>query len=865
MTFRAEGSLGADATMAAFPLGGIGTGNVSVNARGQFCDWELFNTPGKGARLPYSFFTVSAAAPGEARVCRVLEAQLQPPYGNAFGVPWFEVPGLPRLDGSRLRGEYPFVWVDFEDASLPVKVQLEAFTPLVPLDSDNSGLPCAVIRYNVHNDLNVPVDVTVAGSLANGVGFMGRDERDFYPKFVGDPHNRFRDDGVLRGIDFSSSLSPWHLRHGSMSISTTDESITAKPDWGPEFRIACAEFWEQLSMDGRLGSEIARSSSFAEFEPTQLKVGSLAISHTLEPGAHEVFQFFLTWHFPNRPMGWPGWPAFTGLEALASDDPGRREPIASNFYATWLEDAWAVGRHLHTNLNELEGDTRKFHARLHGSNLPPVVIDAASANIAALRSTTCFRLADGTLAGWEGTGPHAGSCAGSCTHVWNYAQTVAYLFPDLERTMRKVEFALETDPDGRMNFRVNRMFGREALWELNPIHSEADRMKLPAVDGQLGSIVRLFREWRFSGDEELIRDLWPHVYAAIEYALREWDADGDCVLDTAQHTTYDIDLSGQNSLCNSLLYAALAAAARMAESLAETDLAERYRRIAAEGSARMDDLLWNGEYYEQRVADTDAPFQYGHGCLSDQVFGQFLAHVAGLGYILPEEHVREALRSVYRHNFRPDLSSHHHSQISYAHADEAGLVNCSWPRGGRPRVPLMYCDQIWTGVEYQVAAHLIYEGLVDEGLEIVQAVRARHDGYRRNPWNEVECGNHYARAMSSWALVLALSGFTYDAPTGRIGFRSATPGELTTFFSTGDGWGQFHQDDLGASITLDYGSLVLGSIVLELPHGVDGVSVGMNTLLAPSDLTIHDTRAEVSFGRIELRAGETLHIAFEKP
>ena len=171
-----------------------------------------------------------------------------------------------------------------------------------------------------------------------------------------------------------------------------------------------------------------------------------------------------------------------------------------------------------------------------------------------------------------------------------------------------------------------------------------------------------------------------------------------------------------------------------------------------------------------------------------------MAHVAGLGYLLPEARVKSAVSAVYRHNFVCSLRNHINVQRTYALNDEAGLVLCSWPNGGRPEIPFVYSDEVWTGVEYQVAAHLLFEGYADEAVRLVKAVRARQDGFRRNPWNEVECGNHYARSMASWGLLIAASGFIYDLRHNAIGFKPNVCAEaFCCFFSTGKSWGKLEQ------------------------------------------------------------------------
>jgi uncharacterized protein (DUF608 family) len=787
---------GSTSRVAAFPLGGIGTGNVSIGARGELRDWELANRPDKGATLPFSFFAIRAANQA-ATIARVLEARLPGPHDGDQGYDAGRVAGLPRLDDSTMTGEYPLLRIDFEDAELPVTVSLTAFTPFVPLDADASGLPAAVLRYTVTNPADAPVSVAIAGSLANPVGVRGYNVFHF-PEFEGRPENGWVDDGALRGIRFGTDLPADSLRFGTAALLTADTSVTAKPQWLSGFwQDGVQVFWDEFRDIGRLTPE----ERFSIDEPpypdwfTKLRVGSLAIDHELAPGESRDFEFLLSWHFPNRPRAWQG--------NINLDNTHAGE-IVRNHYATLHEDAVAVARHLAERLPELEATTRAFHDALFGGTLPPELVDAASANLAALRSTTCFRLEGGVFAAWEGSFDHSGSCEGTCTHVWNYAQSAAWLFPELERSARRTEFLHEVREDGRMNFRANSVFGN-APWDFHA-----------AVDGQLGAIIRLYREWRFSGDDALAEECWPGVKRALEYAFEHWDSDEDGVLESEQHNTYDIEFHGENSLANSMFFAALLAAARLADHVGDGESATRYREVAERGSAAMDALLYNGEYYIQRLDDVDARrYQYGTGCLSDQVFGQTLAHLTGLGHILPAEHVKSAVGAIFRHNFRTDLSRQESVQRTYALNGESGLVLCSWPNGGRPRIPFVYSDEVWTGIEYQVAAHLLYEGFVEEGLTIVRAVRTRHDGHARNPWNEVECGNHYARSLASWAPLLAYSGAQWDAQDRSLAFSPAVPGDLMSFFSTGDGWGRVAIDPAGATVTVDGGTVDFDSLTVH--------------------------------------------------
>lgn len=815
MTRRARG-IPHTASRAAFPLGGIGTGNVSIGARGELRDWELENHPDKGRTNPYTFFAIHAVTAGAPPVTRVLEAPETGRHDWDAGYGFDRQAGLPRMQAATMYGEYPIVDLEFTDDSLPVTVSLRAFTPLVPLDADASGIPAAVLRYRVHNPGAAPVRVTVVGSVSHTAG---RGDGPWGMRAA--QTVQWRDEGEVRGLEFGVDLPADDPGYGTLSLTTTDSSITAKPQWVTGFWPDGARmFWDDLTDDGLLTPEPSPTledrprglfqDSAAEGEMTQeqvvatlprLRTGSLGIVHELAPGEGRDFEFVLAWSFPNRPRGWHG-------HIVGQDVSGG---VVRNHYATLWPDAWAAARHLHAELPALEAATVAYVDALYGGSLDPVVADAVGANVAALRSTTCLvletpnaELGPGPVfAAWEGSFDHSGSCEGTCTHVWSYAQTVAWLFPSLERSARRVEYLLETDDEGAQKFRSNRVFGGPP-WFMGP-----------AVDGQLGTFLRLHREWRFSGDDDFLAELWPAAARTLEHALREWDHDGDGLLDGELHNTYDIEFHGIEPLANGLLVAALRAGAVMAQHLGDTELATRWRGAADRASERMDELLWNGEYYRQVGGDLDdRRYQYGDGVLSDQLLGQFHAYLGGLGDVVRSERVRGALAAVVRHNHRTDLSDHAHTQRVYAVGDEGGLLLASWPHGGRPAIPFVYSDEVWTGVEHQVATTLAFAGMQDEALALERALRARYDGTRRNPWNEIECGNHYARSLASWGLLLAFTGVQWDGP-GRVLTVDPPERRLRCLFTTGEAWGRIEVDGAQLTVHIDGGSLHADSIRLR--------------------------------------------------
>jgi uncharacterized protein (DUF608 family) len=862
----------------AFPLGGIGTGTVSLGGRGQLRDWEIFNRPGKGVTLPYTFFAIWAQVQGGDPIARVLEARLQPPYTRADGLASTEQAGLPRLDACTFKGEYPFARIAFADKRLPLQVELEAFNPMTPLDADLSGLPVAIFSWRLHNPGPTPVDATLAFSLANVTGYDGVTtlDRNASTRMLGRCLNSWMQSDGLNGIAMTTEkYAPDHPNFGSLAIATSWPDLTYTLRWKRAgWFDAIQSFWDDFA-DGRLRDDATPDRS----PDGRIDYGTIGLRVRLAPGQSATLPIVLAWHMPNLTNTWnAGW---RGLEGLVGKQLG-------NYYALRFNDAWDVAAYTIRELPALEATTRRFHDTLFESTLPTHVLDAVSSQMSIIRTTTCLRTSDAKFHGFEGCNDNVGCCPMNCTHVWNYEQALAHLYPGLERTMRDTDFAINTRLDGDMAFRTALPLTPTVLWDFKP-----------AADGQMGSVMKVYREWLLCGDTTWLRRLWPEVKRALEYAWRgqggnasaAWDPDGDGVMEGEQHNTYDIEFYGPNTMCGSLYLGALRAAAELAQALGEQATADEYRSRYERGRARLDQELWNGEYYVQHEppvdqiiqvdhgsqpwhssayvpGESELRYQYGHGCLSDQLLGAWFGAVVGLDDLLPTERVRAALQSIFRYNWRADLSDHANTQRTYALNDEAGLLLCSWPHGERPTQPFPYSDEVWTGIEYQIAAHLIYAGLVDEGLTIVRGLRDRHDGERRNPWNEFECGSHYARAMASWSLLLALSGFHYSAPASQIAFAPAVSAEhFRCFFSAGSGWGSFAQqsgdDTFAASLELCAGSLRLERIALRPPAAPTRISAALNGDALEAGFEQARTGVVVVFGQpLVLHEGERLEIGF---
>ena len=774
----------------ALPLGGIGTGTVSLGGRGDLRDWEIVNRPAKGFTPDRSFFALRIKPSGGEAVARVLEGQVPAElYEGAAGAV-ARNHGLPRFRHCEFTAAYPFGQVLLSDPDVPAEVRIEAFNPLVPPDADSSGIPVAVLRFVVKNKTRKRLCASVCGTIEN---FIGTDGSVGRPK---DNVNVFRtaQEPVRLAALFmqSKGVDPEAEQFGTLALATTARGgISTRTNWFPlRWNCDLLDFWDDFADDGRLDEGNGRETQHLNAGPISATAprGSLCVRMNLAPRAERAVTFLLTWHFPNRQTWTP-----------TKDPCGKSGDRIGNYYTTRYRDAWDVAVKTAASLKRLEAATLDFVGAFCSADLPDVVKEASLYNLSTLRTQTCFRTEDGRFYGWEGCRDQTGCCHGSCTHVWNYEQSTAFLFGDLAKSMRDVEFAYATRDDGHMSFRTNLPLGR------------ARQFGLAAADGQMGCLMKLYRDWQLSGDDRMLQALWPKARKVLEFCWIPggWDADRDGVMEGCQHNTMDVEYYGPNPQMGLWYLGALRAAEEMARYLGEQDSARQCRSLFESGREWIDANLFNGEYYEHHVRPAsesdiaqglrhgsmgarslrDPEFQLGPGCLVDQLVGQFMAYVCGLGYLVERRNVRRTLRSIVKYNFKR-LHGHFNSMRTYALNDESALLMATYPRGGRPRFPFPYFNEAMTGFEYTAAIGMLYEGQTRNGLRCMEAIRSRYDGRKRNPFDEAECGHHYARAMAAWAAVLAWTGFHYSAVEGKMTF-AAKPGRH--FWANGYAWGTCEQ------------------------------------------------------------------------
>jgi uncharacterized protein (DUF608 family) len=603
--------------------------------------------------------------------------------------------------------------------------------------------------------------------------------------------------------------------YGSMVLALSKKSITAK------------EVNKHISSIGnrdvKIFSEENVTWPVTERQSTALATPTLELS----PRTIHTYTFVLAWFFPNHSNG--------------------------RQYSNYFKNAGDVAHYVLDNYKRLAENTDKWYMTYyHNSSLPQWLLFRLHSTVCNLAAGTCQWWKNGRFWAWEGVG----CCAGTCTHVWNYSHAPARLFPKLERSARKMQdFGEGFDTEsGLVGFRSNRAY---------------------AADGQCGSVLKAYREHQASADNKFLRRNWPKIKKALEFSIKQ-DGNDDGLIENSQHNTYDINFHGPNTFVGSLYLAALRAAEEMAKDMGDKQFAKRCRKIFESGSRLSVERLWDGEYFIQIVDLQKHPkHQYAKGCLSDQLFGQGWAHQLGLGYIYPQKHVNKALQSVFKYNWAPDIgpyNAEHKPERWFASPGEAGLFTCTWPKSPYHKEGVRYRSEVWTGIEYQVAGHMVWEGMLDEALMICRGIHDRYHPSKHNPFNEVECGDHYARAMASWGVYTALCGYEYHGPKGYLGFApKITPENFRAAFTTAEGWGSFAQvrdsKIQHEIIHLRWGKLNLNTLAFVIPEDFKKVKVTarLGPKISGIKHTLNDCRLEITFKKkITIKENQRLYITIQR-
>src|SRR6218665_1436928 len=804
----------------AFPIGGIGAGMFCMEGTGAISHMSVRNKPDV-FNEPVLFGAL--AVKGRKTIAKILEGPVpdwkmfgKPGTGNgAFGATY----GLPRFNQAKFTASFPFGVVDLKDEEVPLEVSVKGWSPFTPGDADHSSLPAGALEYVFTNRGKLPVEAVFSYHAKN---FLASDAEQ-------GKINSMSKGFVLR----QDGTKEMPHQEGDFAIYTDENEVAADYCW---FR---GGWFDPLTMTWNIVKEGGTRvhAPVSEGAPG----ASLFVPFRIKAGEQKKIKIMMAWYMPvtdvhygtpvkyaaadcDPASGCCSSPAAIGLSGTSDTRP-RYTP----WYCSKFKNINEVATYWAKNYDELYKKSALFNAAFYHSTLPAEVIEAMAANLTILKSPTVMRQQDGRFWSFEGCSDNDGCCHGSCTHVWNYAQAVAHLFPSLERSLRHTEFCESQSAEGHQTFRAN--------LPISPTKHDFHA----AADGQLGGIMKVYREWRISGDNDWLTKIYPAAKRSLDFCIQAWDPRRRGQLEEPHHNTYDIEFWGPDGMCTSFYLGALKAMIEMSKFL-NKEFAD-YQELLEKGRKRLENDLFNGEFFIQKVQveglnvsnpaealsvggkysdeakellEKEGPkYQYGSGCLSDGILGVWIGAMCGLQDIADTAKVTAHLASVHKYNLKKDLSDHSNSQRpSYALGKEGGLLLCTWPRGGKPSLPFVYSDEVWTGIEYQAASHLMLAGKVKEGLEIVRTCRDRYNGRSRNPFNEYECGHWYARALASYGLMQGLTGVRFDA-VEKVLYIDSKIGDFTSFFAWENGFGNVSLKNGQPQLKIAQGSIDVKKAVVS--------------------------------------------------
>jgi non-lysosomal glucosylceramidase len=820
------------------PVGGICCGTMYLSGDGRLWCWDIFNQNREGILNPEVTWGETGLWFGDANNSgkkigarnganyvrpRTPDESPAIAQGFALRLKYTGKTETRKLDAGSwaeviFTGQYPVGTVNYTDPAAPVAVKLEAFSPFIPLNADDSGLPATIFQFTLTNTSGQNVETDIAGWLQNATAF-----------YSARPDSGSRVNSVRSGKNSTLVAMRFQTAPGTEIEKAGDFGTLALAFCGTTSTVSAAAANED-------GAVFTTGEVEATARPEEKLTGSIATALSLAPGETKVVSFVIAWHFPKN--------------ALKLED-----ARSGNYYAKQFSDATAVAEYIAADFSRLAGTTRLWRDTWADSTLPHWFLERTFANTSTLATTTCHRFGTGRFWAWEGVG----CCPGTCTHVWHYAQAMARIFPELERDVReRVDLGIGFNAqDGEIGFRAE--FDRRA-----------------AVDGQAGRILGVWREHQMSADDAFLRRVWPRVKQATTYLLKH-DTDGDGILDGPQENTLDAAWYGEIPWISSLAIAAWQAAGEMARVMGDEPFAEACDARFARGKASIEGKLWNGEYFIQ-VPEAGHEKNLGtyQGCHIDQVFGQSWAWQVALGRVLDREKTLSALRALWKYNFTPDVGPFRRKMREgrpYALAGDAGLIMTTNPRllpdpFGGAAWQGGYFNECMSGFEHQAASHMMAEGMLLEGLAVTRAIHDRYHAAHRNPWNEIECSDHYARAMASYGSFISAGGFEFNGPKAGIGFAPViSPENFKCPFTAARGWGTFSQQiadgKLAAEILVRQGELVLKTVALKIsgtPPGNVTVSLGRDVL--PARLELNGSRAIITLNApVKTQPGQPLNIS----
>jgi non-lysosomal glucosylceramidase len=677
---------------------------------------------------------------------------------------------------------YPVATIRYIDKHSPVEVTLQAFSPFIPGNARDSGMPVTIEAISFKNTSDAGISVEVIGWMENKLLLDTEKKNTAFTR-----ENKVINDDAFTGVELQCTVNDKELEkaadYGNMCFATNDKKA--------------------ICIDNVYTSKEASAYKVKYMidAPGDAPVAGIITRHDLQPGGEGNADFFLSWYTPNV--------SFYDNKKPHPQGRATVQDAEYHYYTNHFDSATAVARYVAQKYESLKSQTLLWKQTWYDSTLPWWFLERTFSNISTMATTATHRFQSGRYYAWEGVG----CCHGNCTHVYQYAHAVSRIFPELERDTRE---------------RVDLGIGYDEATGMIRIRGEKTG---PSIDGQAGTVLRIYREHQMAKDDAFLQRNWPKIKQAVVFIIKQ-DKNHDGMEDIPMENTLDALWHGEISWIVGLCIAGVRAGQAMAEEMNDTDFAAICRNYVEQGSKNMEKYLFNGEYFIHRPDPAVGKKEIGsfNTCHIDQVYGQGWAWQVNLGRILSKETTMSALHSLWKYNYMPDVGPYiktHNGGRFYALAGEGGMImntnpkNDTNPYGNAKAWQVGYFDECMSGFEHQVASHMMAEGMMEEALVLTRSVHDRYHAYKRNPFNEVECSDHYGRAMASYGTFISACGFTYHGPKGHIGFApNLSPENFKAPFTSAEGWGSFSQQRsvsvLNAQIKVAYGKLSIEKFEVTL-------------------------------------------------
>ena len=806
------------------PVGGICSGCVYVGGDGRLWLWDIFNQNQLGVvtkTLPVKLESFNIKEINNVHGSLYLEPlnEVSPlQQGFALSIKQNGTTVIKHLqqddwDEVTFESTYPVATIRYIDSNLPLEVSVEAFSPFIPGNADDSGLPATIQSITIKNTGSSNISVEVIGWLENKILLNSEKKNTDFTRV-----NKVTENKSYKGVALQCTTTNPELEkaadNGSMCFACFDKNAICIEDVNTSANKSAYKI-----------KDMVKASANAP-------VAGIITDHDLKPGQEVKSDFIISWYMPHISFYSNKNPQ--GMTVQGAD---------THYYTTRFGNAMAVTAYIAQKYQSLKNKTMLWKQTWYDSTMPWWFLERTFANISTMATTTTHRFQSGRYYAWEGVG----CCHGNCTHVYQYAQAVSRIFPELERdTRERVDLGIGYDEATGM------------------IHIRGEKTG-PSIDGQAGTVLRIYREHQMSSNYTFLRKNWPKIKKAVIFIMTQ-DKNKDGMEDTPMENTLDALWHGEIAWIVGLCLAGVRAGQAMAEEMKDIDFAEKCKQYVELGSKNMEQYLFNGEYFIHRPDPAVGKKEIGsfNTCHIDQVYGQGWAWQVGLGRILSKEKTMSALQALWKYNYMPDVGPYikiHSGGRFYALAGEGGMImntnpsNDDNPYGNAKAWQVGYFSECMSGFEHQVASHMMAEGMAEESLVLTRSIHDRYHAFKRNPFNEVECSDHYGRAMASYGTFVSACGFTYHGPKGHIGFApKLTPENFKAPFTVANGWGSYSQrrnsNRFSAQLKVVYGNLRLKKLSVELDknHRAERVQILLNNKQTQATFNQTSTYCEIVLG-----------------